>query len=152
MYNDLTRCNQHLLVVLKIRDDLEDIFGLILLFQTVFSMLIIASNLFVASKVPITSPEFLSQMQYCCNVILQLFLFCYFGNELCVSSEQINKALYDSNWYSASPRYKRSIILTMCRMQKIMYVTTGKFSPLTLASFVSVVKHSFSYLALFQNM
>ncbi|VEN59754.1 unnamed protein product, partial [Callosobruchus maculatus] len=63
MYKSLTRCNQHLLVVFKIRDDLEDIFGVIFLFQSVFSMLIIASNLFVASKVPITSTEFLSQMQ-----------------------------------------------------------------------------------------
>nr|CAI5845085.1 unnamed protein product [Callosobruchus analis] len=54
-------------------------------------------------------------------------------------------ALYECNWYGSSRRFKGSMIVMMSRMRKPVYLTIGKFFPLTLRTFLVVTKGSFSY-------
>ncbi|KAG5879513.1 hypothetical protein JTB14_019114 [Gonioctena quinquepunctata] len=117
LYRQLTHCTEHLRILLVIRRDLENIFTFVTLSQTLASLLIFASCLYVAS-----------------------------------TSEQIRLSLYESDWLSSSPRFKRSIILTMIRMQRPVYLSIGKFTPLTLVTLVAVCRGSFSCFALFKSV
>ncbi|XP_074033350.1 odorant receptor 4-like [Leptinotarsa decemlineata] len=152
LYRQLTHCTQHLKILLGVRDELENMFTFVTLSQTLASLLIFASCLYVASTVPMTSPEFFAQMEYFLCVLVQFSLICWFGNEITSASELIRLSLYESDWLSSSPRFKSSLILTMIRMQRPVYLSIGKFTPLTLTTLVAVCRGSFSYFALFKSV
>nr|CAI5870211.1 unnamed protein product [Callosobruchus analis] len=54
-------------------------------------------------------------------------------------SDDISQALYDANWLSASRRFKTAILITMARIQTPLYLTIGKFVPMTLSVSVAVI-------------
>ncbi|KAG5879514.1 hypothetical protein JTB14_019115 [Gonioctena quinquepunctata] len=55
LYRQLTHCTEHLRILLVVRDDLENMFTFVTLSQTLASLLIFASCLYVASTVSIAS-------------------------------------------------------------------------------------------------
>ncbi|XP_056637748.1 odorant receptor 42a-like [Diorhabda sublineata] len=152
IYKQLSHTTEHLKILLRAGEEIETLFTFVTLSQTLASLLIFASCLYMASSVPMDSPEFFSQMEYFSCVLLQLMLFCYFGNEITSASEEIRSALFECDWMSGSTRFKKSIVLTMIRMQRPLYLTIGKFSPLTLSTIVAVCRGSFSYFALFKSV
>ncbi|XP_050303510.1 putative odorant receptor 92a isoform X2 [Anthonomus grandis grandis] len=151
IYEEFSRCTKHLYSLIEVRNDIEDVFTFITLGQTIGSLLIFASCLFVASKEPITSPNFFSQMEYFSAVLFQFSLYCWFGNQMTIAGASISTAVYNSDWFACSKRVKKSIILTMSRMQRPVFVSIGKFTPLTLTTLLAVIKGSFSYYTVFQS-
>ncbi|KAG5894054.1 hypothetical protein JTB14_003918 [Gonioctena quinquepunctata] len=152
MYRQLTHSTKHLKVLLTVRDEMERMFTYVLLIQVLASLLIYASCLYVASTVSMSSPEFFTQIQFFFSVLLQLSFMCWFGNEITHASELIKFSLYESDWFSCSNRFKKSMIITMSRMQLPVYLSIGKFSPLTLATLVAVCRGSFSYFTMFKSV
>ncbi|CAG9766658.1 unnamed protein product [Ceutorhynchus assimilis] len=116
LYKEITHCTKHLYLLIDVRMDIEETFSFITLVQTVASLLIFASCLFVAAQ-----------------------------------GEAIPSAMYKIDWFSASPRFKKSMIMTMARMQRPLFVSIGKFTPLALTTLLAVVKGSFSYFTVFQS-
>lgn len=47
-------------------------------------------------------------------------------------------SLYVGNWFSAGVSYKKQILFTMTRLQKPVYVTIGKVTPLNFHTFLTV--------------
>ncbi|XP_060526300.1 odorant receptor 2a-like isoform X2 [Cylas formicarius] len=152
MYNELTHCTKHLMTLLDVRNDVEEIFTFVTLAQTIASLLIFASCLYVAARVPMTSPNFFSQLEYFCAVLIQFSIYCWFGNQITRASESITSALYSANWFGSSRRFKKSMVLTMTRMQRPLYLSIGKFTPLALSTLLGVVRGSFSYFTVFQSV
>nr|QNH68032.1 odorant receptor 5 [Apriona germarii] len=152
LYDELSHCTKHLNILLRIRDDIENVFTYVTLAQTLASLIIFASCLYVASTVSMTSPEFFAQVEYFLCVLVQLSIICFFGNEITIASAQTGVSLYECDWFSSSLRFKRSMILTISRIQRPVYVSIGKFSPLTLATLVTVCRGSFSYFTLFKSV
>ncbi|KAJ8933302.1 hypothetical protein NQ318_012259, partial [Aromia moschata] len=134
------------------RDDIENTFVYVTLTQTLVSLFVFASCLYNASTFPVGSPEFFSQLEYFSCVLIQLYVFCWFGNEITFASDLIRVSLYEGEWYGASSRFKRSMLITMCRMQRPVYVSIGKFSPLSLVTLVAVCRGSFSYYTVLKSM
>lgn len=50
----------------------------------------------------------------------------------------IKRSVYESDWFAASKPFKTNLLFTMLRMNKPIYITIGKFAPLTLDTLVSV--------------
>lgn len=48
------------------------------------------------------------------------------------------KYLWESDWLECDQEFKRHMIFTMTRMQKPIYMTVGRFAPLTLQTFGAV--------------
>lgn len=55
-----------------------------------------------------------------------------------MQAETIPDALFEGDWLSTSMPFKRNMLLTMTRMTRPVHFTVGKFSTLTLSTFVSV--------------
>nr|QXE93229.1 odorant receptor 3 [Eucryptorrhynchus brandti] len=151
MYNEFKKCTKHLYSLLDVRNDIEDIFSFIMLIQTLASLLIFASCLFVAARVPLNSPNFFSQLEYFLAVLAQFSVYCWFGNQMTMAGASIPSAIYNSDWFSSSLRFKKMMIFTMMRMQRPLFVSIGKFTPLSLTTLLAVLKGSFSYFTVFQS-
>nr|ALR72574.1 odorant receptor OR31 [Colaphellus bowringi] len=152
MYRQLCLCTEHLKILLTARDKIEKTFTYMLLMQTIASFPVFASSLYAASQTPLSSTDFYTNIDFFGCVLVQLAMFCWFGNGITEAGEAIRSALYEGDWYSCSPRFKKSMILTMTRMQRPVYLSIGRFSPLTITTLVSVCQGSFSYFTLFKSL
>ncbi|KAF7262836.1 hypothetical protein GWI33_003996 [Rhynchophorus ferrugineus] len=152
MYQHLTHSTKHVQSLVEVGSDIENLFTFVTLMQTLSSLFIFASSLYSVVKEPITSPNFFSQLQYFIAVLCQFSVYCWFGNQITLAAAEIPFALYKSDWFGCSQRYKKSMLMTMTRMRKPLYISIGKFSPLTLTTLLAVIKASFSYFTLFQSL
>lgn len=83
--------------------------------------------------------EFVFYVGFVATMLTQIFLPCYFGNEIRLKSEQLFGALYESNWTGGRSRsYRRSVLLCMELMRRPRRLVVGQLISLTLDSFLSV--------------
>lgn len=72
------------------------------------------------------------------GMILQLFMFCWNGNEMSEASELVAQAAYNSQWVPAQRNVRKLMLLTTLRAQRPVYLTAGKFSRLSMATYATV--------------
>lgn len=76
--------------------------------------------------------------QYFLAVIMEIFLYCYFGNDLVYESHRMTDAIYSCNWMDQGRSFKKILIIFMQSTQKNMTIMAGGFFPVNLSAFVSV--------------
>lgn len=59
----------------------------------------------------------------CAAMVMELFLYCYYGNKLTTKSFELLDSVYQSTWYEYPIRYQRYVQLMMVRMQRPMVLT-----------------------------
>nr|AXY83385.1 putative odorant receptor 7 [Conopomorpha sinensis] len=64
----------------------------------------------------------------------------------------IADSLYRSGWYQASRRLKSALLIMLHRAQKEVHVTTYGFSIVSLQSYTTIIKTSWSYFTLLLNV
>lgn len=79
-----------------------------------------------------------SGLCYIAAVLMELFLFCWFGNEVSIKSENISRALYESVWPETSKNFKRNLFFFLTRTQKPIKIYALNFFQLSLDVFVWV--------------
>ncbi|XP_017774125.1 PREDICTED: odorant receptor 94a-like [Nicrophorus vespilloides] len=89
---------------------------------------------------------------YLTCILCQLWMYCWFGHLVLVKSSEVIDACYMSEWYKCHPRMKSFFFLIMERSKKPTYFTAGKFFILSLTTFVTILKSSYSYFAVLQRM
>jgi hypothetical protein len=67
---------------------------------------------------PVSEPVvFFRTLAYAITMLVQIFLPCYFGNELSSASEKISMSLFHSCWLLKDVDYKKSEIQGQCHIQ-----------------------------------
>nr|CAI5845078.1 unnamed protein product [Callosobruchus analis] len=138
MYFEITRSNKILAVLISASQGVEEIFNVTLLARTLSSLLVIASILFVSSTMTFEDPEMFHLAEYCSGAFFQLFMICYFAIFVTDASQAYRGCLYELDWFSGSKRFKQCMLIMMQRMVRPLSITLGKFSPITLQTFVAV--------------
>lgn len=68
----------------------------------------------------------------------QIFLPCYFGNQIMVTSSELNTHMYHSNWSRLPKFHCQLIIIYMERLKRALDITVGQLFMLNMRTFVSV--------------
>lgn len=55
---------------------------------------------------------------YCFSMAIEIFLPCYFGNELTVASDQLSMSLFHSNWIKGEKDYSDGLKIFMAVTKK----------------------------------
>ncbi|XP_022904229.1 odorant receptor 4-like isoform X1 [Onthophagus taurus] len=147
--DELKKLIQHLQVVLKICDDLETIYSSLIFAQLLVSLVVLCTCMFLVTTVPIGSIG--NDLAYFLAIENQLALYCYTGNELTLNAISLPNSLFHSDWIHLSKQFKHNLRFTIMRMSKPVYLTIGKFSPLTLQTFVTIGRASYSLLAIIKR-
>lgn len=71
-------------------------------------------------------------------IICEISLICYWGNEISLESQNVIHACYDVNFFGSDVRFQKALFLIMERSKRPITLTAGKFSPLTLGTFLWV--------------
>nr|WBF91115.1 odorant receptor SameORX [Schistocerca americana] len=90
---------------------------------------------------------------YLSVMLAQLFVYCWFGDELITESENVSTVVYSTvtslQGYPVS--LKRSLLLMMTRAQRPLHITAAGFFDLSRESFVKVLNVSYSFFAILRN-
>nr|QBB72948.1 odorant receptor [Protaetia brevitarsis] len=147
----IKKCVKHLQVLIGVCQELETIYSPLVLLQVLISLVVLCTCLYLVSSLPIGMRLLGNELAYLLAIEIQVATYSYVGNELTYSALEIPTAIYQSKWSSTSLDFKKIMLITMMRMQKPVHISVGKFSALTLNTFVMIAKTSYSIFAVLKG-
>ncbi|KAJ8937123.1 hypothetical protein NQ318_012981 [Aromia moschata] len=148
MDEKLIECVVHHRYILEFSNELTFLFTNSILGQFVVSVVIICITLLEITLLPWGSLKFFSLILYQFCMLLEIFLLCYYGNEVIIQVNRLNKYLnsteltkfaYFSDWTDCSIKFKRNLVIFMTRSQMPLKLYAGGFFTLSLETFVKVL-------------
>ncbi|XP_037048439.1 odorant receptor 94b-like [Bradysia coprophila] len=93
---------------------------------------------------PIESPfEYFFYCIYIVCIVTQIFLPCFFGNEVIFTGSSLSNCAYSSEWYSFSLNYRKVLFVFLERLKRKSEIMAGKLFNLSLDTFTSIVHFSY---------
>lgn len=167
---DLRKCVNLHVRILKFCDKISHVYALHLLVQTFFSSLILCSSTFLITKVnyrleitlinfrppqvSITEDSglFFRTLIYVILMFIQIFLPCYYGNEIFITSQELTTQVFHSEWLSESKEYKKSLKFIMEISKKPIKITSYNLLKINYETFTSVCNAAYSLYALLERV
>ncbi|XP_012538689.1 odorant receptor 67c [Monomorium pharaonis] len=81
------------------------------------------------------------------NIFGHMCIYCILGEMLMAQCNKIYYAAYSNKWYTLNTKTVDDLFFMMTRGSKPIYLTVGKVSPVTMATFCSLVKTSVGYIS-----
>ncbi|KAJ8919560.1 hypothetical protein NQ315_002182, partial [Exocentrus adspersus] len=132
-------CVKHHIHIIDFCGEVEVEFSYLMLLQFLFSLYTLCFQLYQLSLLAnALSFEFISMCCYLTLLMYQLFCYCWYGNEIMVTSGRFSQDLYNSEWLVVNDSIRKSLLLVMMRAQRPIQFTAGKFALLSLQTFMSV--------------
>ncbi|KAI5633630.1 7tm odorant receptor domain-containing protein [Phthorimaea operculella] len=91
-------------------------------------------------------------VEYLAAVALDIFVYCYFGNQIILQASRVSTAAYQSAWPSMGAKPRRMLLNILLANKRPVVVRAGRFLPMDLHTFVVIIKTSFSYYTLLVNV
>ncbi|KAH9641371.1 hypothetical protein HF086_012658 [Spodoptera exigua] len=126
------------LKIIKYTKEVSGIFNHALAFEFFGSAAVLCMVTFKMSYTPPFSMAFAFLAVMLGVLLMQVFLYCYFGNLVQYESDSIMTSVYLSDWLSASPRFRRHLLIAMLRWSKSITPRVSGIIPLSLTTYVSV--------------
>ncbi|XP_020716058.1 odorant receptor 94a-like [Ceratitis capitata] len=124
------------------------------LIQIMCSSFVLCFSAYRLQKLSILSDpmQFLTFVQVNLIMILEIFLPCYYGNEVIAQSSALNNATYNSEWFRCSPGLRKYLVIYMAMLQRPLRVRAADFFDISLEIFTNTMKNTYSLMALLLNM
>nr|QAB43888.1 olfactory receptor OR9 [Oedaleus asiaticus] len=89
---------------------------------------------------------------YLIVVVYEIFMYCWFGDDVMYQNSRLATSVYTCGWPGAPQKLQKALLIILIRSQRPLGVTAGKFYRVTRETFVSLMKASYSYYALLNQM
>ncbi|XP_073967424.1 odorant receptor 4-like [Choristoneura fumiferana] len=84
--------------------------------------------------------------------LLQIYLICYYGDNVSRASVEISNAVYNSQWYNLNAKSAKDLRMVLMRSQKPCKLTAYTYTEINLTTFTRILSTSWSYFALLQSV
>ncbi|RZC41867.1 7tm 6 domain containing protein, partial [Asbolus verrucosus] len=148
----LTDCIQHHKKILSFAEDSNNCFNWIIFLQFFASSLSISLTLFQMTVVIPLTNEFNSLFSFVSAMLVEIFIYCWFGNEVEIKSSNVPYALFESDWINVDKETKRNMIIFMLRCQKPLKISALNLFYLSLETFMRILRTAWSYFALLHQL
>ncbi|EDV43031.1 uncharacterized protein Dana_GF16718 [Drosophila ananassae] len=125
-----------------------------ILSQIILSALIICFSGYRLQHVGIRANpgQFIAMLQFVSVMILQIYLPCYYGNEITIHANQLTNEVYHTNWLHCRPPIRKLLNSYMEYLKRPVNVRAGNFFAVGLPIFVKTINNAYSFLALLLNV
>ncbi|KAJ3663410.1 hypothetical protein Zmor_007676 [Zophobas morio] len=148
----LRGCIKHHKAILTFAEKSNKFFNWIVFVQFFTSVLSIAMAMFqMTMDVPFTT-DFFARVFYVTAITIQIFVYCWFGNEVTLQSGNIPSATFESNWIGKPLEVRKSLVLIILRSQKPIKMSALNLFYLSLDTFMTIMRSSYSYFAILQQL
>ncbi|CAH2096547.1 unnamed protein product [Euphydryas editha] len=131
---------------------LQSCFTVPIFIQFSVSMIIICVTAYQLAFETTHLVRIVSMVTYLVVMMLQVFLYCYQGNELVNESEGVSSAAYECPWYACSVPIRRSLLMVMIRTRRAARLTAAGITELSLSTFMSLIKASYTFFTVLQQV
>ncbi|KYB28981.1 hypothetical protein TcasGA2_TC032272 [Tribolium castaneum] len=145
-------CVNHHKEIVKFAYQIETIFSKGIFLQFFASIIVICFTGFQMIVVPIPSMQFIFLIIYFSCMMCQVAMYCWYGHDIITTSDSIGQAFYMSNWYESDVKIRKNICIFLERTKKPVILTAGKFVTLSLTTFTTILRSSYSYFAVLQHL
>ncbi|XP_018403363.1 PREDICTED: putative odorant receptor 92a [Cyphomyrmex costatus] len=118
-------------------------FTRIIAFQFVASTFVVCSNLYQLTRTKLIM-DFIAFFSYTICVLVQIFIYCWFGNKLKLKSLQLVNSIFEIEWIALDHKTKMSLLIIMTRAMKPIEFNSAYILNMNLDSFVALLKTSYS--------
>nr|AJE25872.1 olfactory receptor OR12 [Planotortrix excessana] len=147
----LYKCVKHYALVLKYCADFQQIISATMFVQYGVGAACICVTM-CALLLPLKVETFIFMVGYFFVMSLQLFVPAFLGTQLLYESQELMVAAYKSDWIPRSRGYRQSIKLFVERAKHPVVITGLKIFPLSLATYISIMKTAYSCFTLVRFM
>ncbi|XP_039309020.1 odorant receptor Or2 isoform X7 [Solenopsis invicta] len=99
-----------------------------------------------------TKAEYFEMILCILFVLTEIFLYCWFGNEVKIKSCQMIDNIFEMEWMTLDKDRKKSLMIIMTRALVPIQITCSYVIPVNLSSFMGILKMSYSIYNLIQQM
>ncbi|KYB28921.1 Odorant receptor 46a, isoform A-like Protein [Tribolium castaneum] len=146
------KCFTHHKEILKFAEHCQKFFNWIVLTQFCASVISIGLSMFQLTLVVPLSSEFFMFIFYLGAITVEIFMYCWFGNEVELKSSNILYATFEVNWVDAPQEVKKSILIFAIRCQNPIKMSSLNLFYLTLETFKAILRTSWSYFAVLRQV
>ncbi|RZC39909.1 7tm 6 domain containing protein [Asbolus verrucosus] len=148
----LKNCIHHHREILRFADYANQFYNWLLLVQFFVGGVSLGLSMFQLTVVVPFSSEFYMLLTYGNAVLVEVFMYCWFGNEIEVKSSNLSYAIFESDWTSLSPDIKKNVIILTISVQKPLKISALNLFYLSLETFVKILRTAWSYFALLRQV
>jgi hypothetical protein len=152
--DELTKCIEIHGRILKFIKNVQDIFSPVILVQAFVSSVILCTTSYTISMVsPLENFEkFGQQMTFMIPMVMQIFLPCYFANEVRLACENLPVSILHSKWYNGNPKFYSALRIFAINSSRSLTFVAGKIFNVTLENFVTLCQVTYKFYAVLQQM
>nr|AKC58555.1 odorant receptor 20 [Anomala corpulenta] len=153
IHKRLKHCVIHHDAILDFTKTTQKIFSNGVFVQILVSVLGICMTGIVFLTVPLKSMKFISMVLFLITQVVQIGMFCWFGENIRAKSSEIAQSCYMAHeWYSNNMSNKKILFIIMERAKvPIIFKANGVFV-LTLNTFVMVLRSGYSYFTVLRHI
>ncbi|KAL0116261.1 hypothetical protein PUN28_011238 [Cardiocondyla obscurior] len=123
----------------------------IISFQFVASTFLACSNLFHLSRITLNA-TFIILFAYTFCILIQIFIYCWFGNKIKLMSYHLVDDIFESDWVMLNNKTKKGLLIIMMRAMKPIEFISAHVINMNLNSFVALIRTSYSIYNLLVQM
>ncbi|KAL1506460.1 hypothetical protein ABEB36_005823 [Hypothenemus hampei] len=147
----LKECCDHYIEIEDFIKNSQNIFAAILFIQLGISIFAICNGGLMLINLDLVSLQSLSIICYIMAMLLQLGIYCWFGNNVYFESLKVIHSCSLSHWYEESNGVKKMLLILMERTKRPLQFKALNFTTINANTFVAILKWSYSYFALLNN-
>ncbi|XP_018317872.1 odorant receptor 46a-like [Mycetomoellerius zeteki] len=140
----LCDCVRHHDSILQYALKLNNKFRMTIAMQFVVSTLVVCSNLYQMTKSTSLNASYLPLILYMSCMLTQIFIYCWYGNEVKLKSIQLLDNVFAMDWMTMNRNLKRNLLIIMSRAAVPIEFTSAYVLSMNLDSFVGLLKTSYS--------
>ncbi|KAL0119581.1 hypothetical protein PUN28_007789 [Cardiocondyla obscurior] len=134
----------HQLYVYRFADRVNAVFTLMICLQFTVSSIVLCLSIYKMLAKSLLSMEFAWCLSYLGSMLMQIFLYCWYGNEVTLKSTEIGSAIYEMDWSVLPADLMKTLLMIITRSKKPIKITSGNIITLSNESFMKIIKISYS--------
>ncbi|XP_026671184.1 uncharacterized protein LOC108626940 [Ceratina calcarata] len=127
------------------------VFQYMIFLQFSISSTVLCLSIYKMSTIDPFSVNFIWSAFYLCCMLMQVYLYCWFGNEVTLKSSKVGDAIYEMDWTTLPVNVMKDLLLIMVRSTRPVKMTSGYVLTLSVESFRSIMKITYSSYNLLTN-
>ncbi|XP_023245330.1 uncharacterized protein LOC106646755 [Copidosoma floridanum] len=150
--NIITQSVRHHLLIFKLADDINSIFAPVIGVQFCLSSIVMCTTIYLLSFKDNNGIELIFLIMYLISMIVEFFMYCWFGNEVTEKSLEFSLSVSKMNWAELNTKSLQELLIMMIRSTSPILLSCGPLITLSLESFMKMIKLSYSAFSVLQRL
>nr|XP_033332254.1 putative odorant receptor 71a [Megalopta genalis] len=129
---------EHQLGIYKFAHNVNTVFQYMILLQLMVSSMVLCLTIYKMSTAHSLDVNFAWSLSYLCSMLMQVYLYCWYGNEVTLKSTKVCDAIYQMDWTSLPVSIVKDLLMIMMRSRKPVKMSSAQVITLSTESFVTV--------------